>query len=385
MKIHKFAYYNGALDWKLEPISFGNLTLLIGISGVGKTQILEAIRDMQKIANGESLNGTEWDISFSTQTDIIYRWIGKFENKDLSLASNYSRFFEIDNDVKRNRSKIIEEKLYLNDQCIIDRNESQILFKGTKTLKLSPFKSILDLLNQEDEIGPAQDSLNKIVHFNNSFKETLSSYYLPIEFSTLAKKYKTLESIQNSNLLTEIKLALVNKNVPDIFEKIKRKFISVFPQVEDLRTEFMRERVALGILNPYPLLQIKEKDVKSWILLPKISSGMLKTLRHICDFYLWPKGTVILIDEFENSLGVNCIDLLTEDLLEENKKLQFIITSHHPYIINNISTKYWKIVTRKGGHVQTYDTSELDLDKSSHKAFIQLMNSEKYREGIEVG
>lgn len=38
--------------------------------------------------------------------------------------------------------------------------------------------------------------------------------------------------------------------------------------------------------------------------------------------------------EFENGLGVNCIDVLAEILLSERKDLQFIITSHHPKIIN---------------------------------------------------
>ena len=48
---------------------------------------------------------------------------------------------------------------------------------------------------------------------------------------------------------------------------------------------------------------------------------------------LWPDGSVILIDEFENSLGVNCLDEITEDVVKESRRLQFILTSHHPYII----------------------------------------------------
>lgn len=103
----------------------------------------------------------------------------------------------------------------------------------------------------------------------------------------------------------------------------------------------------VGKKNHQSFIYIKEKGVSHWIHQGQISSGMLKTLLHISELYLSTQDTVILIDEFENSLGINCIDVVTE-LLLENRNMQFIITSHHPYIINNIPMEYWKIVTRRG-------------------------------------
>jgi len=90
-----------------------------------------------------------------------------------------------------------------------------------------------------------------------------------------------------------------------------------------------------------------------------------------------------LIDEFENSLGVNCIDSITQDLLFGNNQLQFIITSHHPYIINNISPKFWKIVTRKAGIITVYSAQDFHISPSQQKAFIDLINVlEDYPEGL---
>jgi len=92
----------------------------------------------------------------------------------------------------------------------------------------------------------------------------------------------------------------------------------------------------------------------------------------------------LTIDEFENSLGVNCIDSVT-DLILENRNLQFIITSHHPYIINNISPEFWKIVLRKGGLISTKNAEDFHISKSRQKAFIDLINVlEDYYENIEV-
>ncbi len=99
---------------------------------------------------------------------------------------------------------------------------------------------------------------------------------------------------------------------------------------------------------------------------------MLHTIIHIAQIYLANDGSIILIDEFENSLGTNCMDILTEDFVHENKNIQFIATSHHPYIINNIPYQYWKIITRKTGVISAKSASEYKLGKSKQKAFLQL-------------
>ncbi len=114
----------------------------------------------------------------------------------------------------------------------------------------------------------------------------------------------------------------------------------------------------------------------------EISSGMFKTLLHLAEIKLMADGFVILIDEFENSLGVNCIDIVAEDLLKPGRNLQYIITSHHPYIINNIDMKYWKVVMRDGTKVSTKTADELKLGKSKHQAFKQLLNLEEFTGGI---
>ncbi|MDF5732774.1 MAG: ATP-binding protein, partial [Rhizonema sp. PD38] len=64
MKINQISYYDRELEWRFEPIQFSDLTLLVGVSGVGKTRILQSIMNLRKIAKGSSLNGVEWKINF---------------------------------------------------------------------------------------------------------------------------------------------------------------------------------------------------------------------------------------------------------------------------------------------------------------------------------
>ncbi len=376
MKINQITYYDHELEWRFEPIQFSDLTLLVGVSGVGKTQILQSIMNLRKIAKGSSFNGVEWKISFCVNNKQYY-WEGKFEEKKVA-----SLIIE-DERVENNKFKILQEILFINQEIIIERNEKEIIFKGKQLPKLSPFQSAVDILGEEEDISPIKNGFNKIIYSDHSTGEVVNEIY-PLIYASLAREDFTLEDIQKRNLPIQIKLALAYEHNPIFFTKIKERFIDVFLQVEDIKIEPDENNNSLSkIIAEYPFIQIKEKGVNNWISQNQISSGMFRTLMHISEIYLSGKDTVILIDEFENSLGVNCIDVLT-DLLLKNRNIQFIITSHHPYIINNIQMEHWKIVTRKGGIVTARDAKDFNLGKSRHQAFMQLINLSDYKEGIKV-
>jgi hypothetical protein len=376
MKIKKFKYENKNLELKINPINFSNLSLLVGVSGVGKTLILQGILDLKKIAQGKSLGGVEWEIKFAIGKDKTnYLWRGAFEKTDSSDSE--SDFYDYLND-ESTRPKIIYEELYFENQLLIERKENDIRLKGESTPKLSSCKSVLNLFNEEEIISSVYENFNKIITGDDS--NDVSSIGIPIEdFNKILKKHTTMESVQNANIPIYLKLALAYKNKMEVFNTVKENFINIFTQVEDIKLEPLEERHF-----PYFLihLQIKEKNVSKWIPQNKISSGMFKTLMQISQLFLCAESTVILIDEFENSLGINCIDTLTETLLYDNRNLQFILTSHHPYIINAIGMEHWKIVSRNGGVISTKNAEDYKLGKSRHEAFKQLIQLNDYRKGI---
>ena len=58
MKIKEIEYHDQEYNWRFKPIKFlPKVTLLVGISGAGKTEILKSIFNLKKIANGASFNG----------------------------------------------------------------------------------------------------------------------------------------------------------------------------------------------------------------------------------------------------------------------------------------------------------------------------------------
>ena len=382
-------------SWKLEPFYFtDNPTLLVGISGAGKTQILRVIYALKLIAQGHSLNGIKWNVEFLTNEGIFYRWEGEFEPQKLLMMTLGDSQLVGDSQLAsaKQRFNILSEKLYKDDILIVDRTAEQIIFKGIKTPKLSPDTSAIYLLKQEEDIHPAAAEIEKIIRakppldfFND---EGIPAY--PLLSNNVISTYKnsSLAEIQNSGIHLVIKLFLVSRYFPEIFLKIKNRFLEIFDSIEDVRIEQPKNWYDFFTSNfiDHQLLwvNIKEKGVKESIQQPNISSGMMKTLMYISELYLCPPGSVILLDEFENSLGVNCIESLIEIILENQANVQFIMTSHHPYIINNIPPQHWKIVTRKGGVVRVKEAEDFGISKSRHKAFIDLINIlEDYPEGLE--
>lgn len=370
MKIQSLQYEDLSTGWKLDLIDFNpQLTLLVGVSGVGKTQILNALLSLQAISDGCSLNGVKWRINFTTKENCSCEWSGEFEKEGLDSGVSFRG---------SEPAYLNNEQLVINGVPVIDRNTKSIFFHKEKIVRLSQYESIVFLLREEDEIKEIHAAFKKIIS-----KESDLNYWKafnPNDFQLKLSRYKSLEEIRNSGEGIKKKLFLISTH--PFFNEIKNAFLDVFPFIEDLKIELNKSFIR-DLIEFRPCIKIKEKKVSNWIDEIYISSGMIKTLIQVAELYLCPDNSVILIDEFENSLGINCIDEVVYQMLASERNLQFIITSHHPYIINKIGYEYWKIVTRKGSAVKCVDAKEFGIGKSRLQAFTQLGNLSAFAKGIE--
>jgi hypothetical protein len=282
----------------------------------------------------------------------------------------------------QNDTQIEVEELYLNGECIASRNNGVIKFENKTMPKLSPSESLIKIFWSEDKINPIINNWQLIVDSQSQHPNKWVR-----SFPRQRVKELSLVEIENINVSLIDRLGLLSVYYPEILDRIKLSLIEVFPHVEDLRIKTHYITLLSSQEEPSLIfyLELKEVNVNEWIGQSNLSMGMLKTLAHLVEIYLLAKGSILLIDEFENSLGVNCIDVVTE-LLNDRKDIQFIITSHHPYIINKIPMQYWKIITRKGSIVTATDATDYEeLSGSRHKLFTQLINLPDYTEGIQVG
>jgi len=379
MKIKTLKFTDKSTQWKLSKTVFDDLTLLVGASGVGKTQILMSILKIRSIAKGKSRNGASWDIEFSISPKSKYRWTGEFNIVD------ESKFSLNRDDSNSNKPVLLSEKITLNKKVIASRTSKRITFNGKKTPLLSSNDSLVYLFKEEKIIAPIFQEFQDILYSDQSDSKERPNRFNGdlMEIASKLSKYKSLEDIRNSNLNIETKLFLALHNCKKMAKTIKDRYINIFPFVEDIKYSPLDHKLTPSIMKDIPFIQIKEKGVEDWIISSSISSGMYRTLMHLSELYLCPENSVILIDEFENSLGINCIDELTMDLLTSNdRNIQFILTSHHPYIINKINFNNWQIVTRKGSVVTTRNANKvLNFSGSRQKAFTILTQSEEFNTG----
>lgn len=380
MRIISLEFNDPTAGWSLREVDFfRDITLLVGISGVGKTRILDSLGRLKAVAEGKTSKktfGINWRLVFE-HTGKTYQWEGKFTT-DPNEPSRISQFSIFDADKDAIKPELVRECLFCDGDEVVVREGETITLRGAKTPKLSRHESVINILRNEDSVAPAASGLLMILSVNHA-EESARSYFPSRNFESLSKKYTTLESIRSQDIPTHVKLALLYENCRSDFDQIATQFQDAFPTVE--RVEF--ESVQAGPFGTFPRMLLFECGVDSAIPEESISSGMHRTLLHLSRMVLWPDGTVVLIDEFENSLGINCINFVTQNLQIHSQRMQFILTSHHPYIINNISMANWKIVTRKGCEV-IVESTRLLHHKSSHESFLQLLNSPEYTDGIST-
>lgn len=370
MKFKSISAKDKISGWNVENIQFNPmLTLLVGASGVGKTKVLNVIKILTRIAKGESFNGFEWKVEFE-HDGHFYVWEGEFETKD---TIGQIPIKKLEND--ENQSDIVRERIIDNGNVLVIRSSQTINYKKQDLVKLDNAKSVLELLKNEPSVKPIYDGFRQCYTLEQDNKSFASGLLVTI----YKDKKITAEQIKQDVYFSPLdKLCLLRENNLPEFELICKSFINIFPSVESIDFSLIEEFKSIYSLS----LRIKEKKVQTWIEHKEISSGMFRTLLQITAIVMANDGDVIMIDEFENGLGVNCINELADLIMEPEADIQVVMTSHHPYIINAIPVKNWKILTRNGCDVHVHTAEQLRIgEHSKHEAFMQLLQTPEYRTG----
>jgi len=381
MKInsYKFAVKSKSESFWIEQTKLGSINLFGGLSGVGKTRLLNTIYNLSLIIqkNKKLLLGS-WKIDFSIDKKN-YKY-----TLDLKKSPNSGNVF------------INKEILIENEKKLIERNGSIFKFDNRPLPKLSQEDIGIFLLREEPKIKNVFSEFKKIYirrfnpdYYHKDLKEQIVGFSK--EILTLKKEKFTLEYIHENNNFSDVnsQLYLLKQYHNDVFLEIESDFKEIFPFVEKIDVRPINEVKemevsSLPIDTFIPILLIKEKKVKEWIPVLRISSGMMRAVIQLVDVYTMPKNSIYLIDEIENSMGIRSLPVMLDILFKFSKKIQFIFTTHHAYIFNNVDVKYWKVLTRDGSHIKVIDGTVLkeNFSKSYQDAYIQLLNSDMIENGI---
>jgi len=378
MKINYLIYKNITEDYTIEKVDFRRrLTLLVGASGVGKTQILNALRQICQFAGNRKMtrkNAFEAELGFATKDNKEYIWKIKTTLQDKRLEA----------DAEGVGIRVLEESLtYTNGDLIFARNQDGVTISGYDQVPMS--KENESLISQYRNMANMNDVYWELRWMESSNLEldllelTPSVFFLDDVSKDKRIDMELAEGLAERAMLSPFIRFGVMKliKLPEyaaIHDSALERFQDIFPTVQDI--DYVENE-----MNHYGIA-IKTND--HWVMQKNISSGMLKSLWHIINILTFEKDAVIMLDEFENGLGINCIDVVSNMILEERPDIQIIMTSHHPYIINCIPMENWLITRRVGKKVQTISAQDYHLGQSKHEAYIELMNRLKQEELQEI-
>lgn len=363
VKIQWIEFENLKTGLKIERVNFNSdVTLLVGLSGVGKTQILKAV---------------EYSLNLAVDKDVILRpyrvGLGILINN-----KKYEWFYEItkineDELIIKEESKyeFLFEKLICNGTIIFERKNEKITVIGyDKVPQPKKDESLISQYSEDKNLELLVSGIHKL--YSVEIEVAVRGGIVSESFNQLKskvtetfKRNKNVEFKIFSHLPVAIKLYIAKRYYPELYIKIFDAVKELFIEVEDIDVEedSIREMYLVSI-------QVYGKK----LLQRDISNGMLKTIYYIVELFTMSKDSLVLIDEFENGLGVNCIDILSELMLSERNDLQFIITSHHPKIINAIDKDKWRIIDRDNCIVINSGSLDYGIGNSQHDAYFNLIN-----------
>jgi len=389
MSIVEFSFTDHSSGWTVKPFTLKpSLNLLVGISGAGKSQTLGNLFTVCKAAlAAEYVPGDcEWSLKI-TSPEGEYLWRARTRAKDddagvdeVGGAPNGYDDYEFST-----------ESISVNGEMLFERTPTETTFGGVALPSLSRDESGVRLFLSDKRIRPLAQALARV---RLSYDKPLRRVILDDGLAWSKIRHKSSKSLsdlaRDVALMFPLKAYVLQEKFKADFERlVLSPYREIFPTVTDVRVDlaaklFPEEAHRRPRKGRRIDVAIRERGVKRWIGSEGISQGMERTLVHLLELALSPPGTVLLIDEYESGMGVNCLPAVTRHLRERAGELQFIITSHHPYVIGNIDKEDWLVVQRHGSEVSISPASSSpSLNTSSRQdAFIQLLNSDAYMEGI---
>ena len=363
------------VGWQFPVVHFKKLNLLVGESASGKSTFLNFLFNIgMKVSQDQGAILGVIRVEFE-QDGTRYAW-----ELECRKAENEP-------------PEIFSESLWSHPSNsppvqLLDRRDGSITVKGEKVPRMSPKSTGIYLFREDADIKPAHKAFTRLMRRDFAAGELNNAFGLQALRKDLfekCEKTNTVEALWDSGIVTlNPRLFLLERYFPEKYEAVCASYKNVFPFVERFEFKDMSEaEIGVGFRGRMPLLHIKDRKINELIGIQDLSSGMKKTLVIIADILALPAGTVYLIDEYENSLGMNAINFLPTLLAEYGDEKQFIVTSHHPYMINAIPVDNWVVFHRDGLNVSVKQGDQLveSYGKSKQQAFVKLLNDPFYTDG----
>lgn len=383
-------HFKSLCDIELQNLS--PLTLLIGANGVGKSNLIDALRFLRDMVS-EGLDhavskrsgiitirqhsaNKPYDISikisFSDELENGKSWDGFYEITISSLSEgNYQ--------IKRESAKWLEQAYDIDEESgkVIDLGiiEQSFTRSVDGTLSLNNNKRKTQLPKDQPALGSRGGMWGKIAspitdfvshfRFSSIFPNTLREPSRPDTDKILKESGENWASI-----IKALKKTSAGKQS---LERVREMMQVVMPALQDVSV-----RTAGAYLVPQFRVKDNNKASAHDFDPVQISDGTLRIFGILLALYQNPPPPFIALEEPEQTVHPAVLSMLSEAFREVSERTQLLITSHSPYLVDFFEAEEIRIVSMQNGktRISPIKQSQVESVKENLISLQELMMAE---------
>lgn len=212
---------------------------------------------------------------------------------------------------------------------------------------------ISQLVNKKSEINRA---LSKVGDAERSLSDEVDSFFDSLE--QLLNEYKNSGDEAGFSLNWLINQAQIRRisDLVDIIESYDKEIQEIYKPINEFIStinKFFKDSNKTISVDPVGRIMVNIDNRRRAYSVDCLSSGERQLLIIISNVLfnkyhnmLMPKKTVIIIDEPELSLHMRWQEKFSETILESSPETQFILATHSPDIVGELTSKCKKVKTR---------------------------------------
>ena len=353
-----------------------SLSVICGRNGSGKTTLLEAI---QEVSNDVICLYRDGNENFFATENLTLKINNKIFNleKDSIIANKFSCSIENTDFSFKNMVEYYTEKKELFDGILPEQDELFSMFR----VKIWNIEEHISSIKFDDDTDYSKKLLNEIHEYKSHFQQNPFMLYALLNKEFRECFFLSIKGEQEEKFSREfhelIEDVLSDSSIDDKYKEIKRLqseifnkpyCISKFDQVrqnvmklEDLYTNVL-EKIASGeasvpfdsfiFYDGYKNFENSDRHLEN------LSSGELQRIKYryqlfnvlknknasVCCFdepesSLHPEWCRLFLNDFLESFS-KVKSILDEDELFNNRKISFIISTHSPFILSDVTNDY---------------------------------------------
>lgn len=346
----KSIHLRNFFSFKDQVIEFNSINFLVGINGVGKSNLIKAFRLLKASLSEGSIEDL-----------IINKWGGFdavfFKGSDLNEHSHFYVEFEFDPIILREYGYPFQESVYYKlcfDKVASTQNYSMVerfctkqegkaaysyfeakhgngwAMEGERTNDQHRVKYTLE--NESDSMLSQLKDSDRYPQISTLRKAiadiAIYNYFNTTETSPIRKPAAptiTTKLVSDGSNLPQL-LNWININYKKEYKAIKSALNAINPNITDIN---------FHPLNTNIELLLEEEELNSAVHVAHVSDGTLRFLCLMAVIHNPKRGSFICIDEPEVGLHPDMIREIMEAMEDSGKMTQYLITTHSELVLNH--------------------------------------------------